>query len=70
MLPRPVSDDPDLAPAYCLDLRVRPRHGAHPWDASLEGLTPEGRAIERREFGSLMDLMRFLEALVSGRGLR
>lgn len=75
MLPVPASCDPDAAeaepaPAYCLDLRVRPPHGAHAWDASLVGLTPEGRPIERREFGSLMDLMRFLEALVTERGLR
>lgn len=70
MLPSPAPDDPDPAPAYRLQLRVQPPHGARPWNASLDGLSPEGRAIERRDFSSLMDLMRFLEALAPGRGLR
>lgn len=63
-------DAPAPAPTYCLELRVRPARTGHAWDASLQGTTPEGRAIERREFASLMDLMRFLEALVTASGLR
>lgn len=49
---------------------MRPAKGGRAWDASLEGTTPEGHTLERREFESLMDLMRFLEALVNARGLR
>jgi hypothetical protein len=66
----PQTDDPEPAPSYQLELRVRLTKGSRAWDASLEGTTPEGRPLERREFESLMDLMRFLEALVLGRGLR
>jgi hypothetical protein len=64
------SDDPELAPTFHLELRVRPAKGDRAWDASLEGTTPEGRTLERRDFESLIDLMRFLEALVTTRGLR
>ncbi|BDP43805.1 hypothetical protein DAETH_37740 (plasmid) [Deinococcus aetherius] len=60
----------ESAPAYHLEVHVRPARGSHAWDASLQGTTPEGRPIDRREFASLMDLMRFLEALVTERGLR
>jgi hypothetical protein len=68
----PCSQPDDLEPAstYHLELRVRPAKGGRAWDASLEGTTPEGHTLERREFESLMDLMRFLEALVNARGLR
>ncbi|WP_420594304.1 hypothetical protein [Deinococcus sp.] len=58
------------APTYCLELHVRPPYQGHAWDAWLEGTTPEGRSVKRREFASLMDLMRFLEALVTAQGLR
>lgn len=67
-MPASGSDAPE--PAYRPDLRVRPPHGAHSWEVTVEGTTPEGCPIDRREFGSLMDLMRFLEALVTERGLR
>ncbi len=66
----PDSDDPEPAPTYHLELRVRPAKGDRAWDASLEGTTPEGRTLERRDFESLIDLMRFLEALIHARGLR
>ena len=69
---QPGADDPKptLPYWYCFDVCVRPPRGLQPWEGSLEGTTPGGRAIERRKFGSLMDLMRFLEALVNERGLR
>lgn len=63
-------EDLEAAPIYRLELCVRPARGGHAWDATLQGMTPEGRAVERREFASLMDLMRFLEALVTASGLR
>jgi hypothetical protein len=63
-------DDPEPAPTYHLELRVRPAQDGRAWDASLQGTTPEGHTLERRDFESLMDLMRFLEALVTVRGLR
>jgi hypothetical protein len=66
----PDPDDSEPAPTYHLELRVRAAREGRAWDASLEGTTPEGRTLERRDFESLMDLMRFLEALVNARGLR
>jgi hypothetical protein len=70
MLTVSASGTPEPASTYCLELHIRPRQPGQAWAAFLEGTAPKGRPIERREFGSLMDLMRFLEALVTEGGLR
>ncbi|MEF2279148.1 hypothetical protein V3W47_12635 [Deinococcus sp. YIM 134068] len=67
---RSESGGPEVVPTYRLEVRLRPAHPGHAWAASVEGTSPQGHPLERREFGSLMDLMRFLEALATTRGLR
>jgi hypothetical protein len=69
----PTVDPQDSAggrPVYRLRLCIEPARAARPWHATLDGQAPDGHPLERREFGSLMDLMRFIEAVTRPGGLR
>ena len=70
MSPLLEPDDASAVHSYCLELHVRPARLGRQWSASLQGITPTGARVERRDFESLIDLMRFLEAMVAARGLR
>lgn len=69
-MPHRAEPDAPEAATYRLELCLHPARPGHAWAASLEGTSPGGHPLQRREFGSLIDLMRFLEALVTEHGLR
>lgn len=71
-MPTPASQDgaPEARPAYRLELCIEPGGPARAWRATLAGRAPDGHPLERREFGSLIDLMRFVEAFTHPGHLR